>query len=77
MRKFRLVSEMRKGQRSWGRVVAPNSRNKANMGRNFAPIKALATIKAVSMTAVKWDAYDVVNTAGNAGRCHPDRQNSS
>ena len=34
-------------------------------------------IKAVSMTAVKWDAYDVENTAGNAGRCHPDRQHSS
>ena len=29
------------------------------------------------ITAVKWDAYDVENTAGNARRCHPDRQNSS
>ena len=24
----------------------------------------------------KWDVYDVENTAGNARRCHPDRQNS-
>ena len=29
------------------------------------------------ITAVKWDAYDVENTAGNARRCHPDHQNSS
>ena len=24
------------------------------------------------ITAVKWDAYDLGNTAGNARRCHPD-----
>ena len=28
---FSPVSDMRKGQRSWGRVLAPSSRNKANM----------------------------------------------
>ena len=31
LRKFSLVFEMRKGQRSWGRVLAPNLGNKANM----------------------------------------------
>ena len=31
MRNFSPVSEMRKGQRSWERVLAPNSGNKANM----------------------------------------------
>ena len=31
------------------------------------PVIALATL----ITAVKWDAYDVENTAGNARRCHP------
>ena len=29
------------------------------------------------ITAVKQDAYDVENTAGNAGRCNPGRQSSS
>ena len=75
MRNFSPVSEMRKGQRSWGRVLAPNSGNKANMAKHkiltFGPILASVTLKA------KWDAYDVENTAGNTRRCHPDRQNSS
>ena len=39
----------------------------------IAPIIASATC----ITIVKWDAYDVENTAGNARRCHPHRQNSS
>jgi len=29
------------------------------------------------ITEVKWDVYDVENTAGNAGRCSPGRQSSS
>ena len=51
MRNFSPVSEMRKGQSSWGRVLAPNSRNKANMAKhkNFAPTIATATLKAVSL----------------------------
>ena len=36
----------------------------------FAPITALATLIVV-ITAVKWDAYDVENTAGSGRRCHP------
>ena len=36
-----------------------------------------ATLKAVSCTAVKWDAYDAENTAGNARRCHSGHHNSS
>ena len=34
MRNFSPVSEMRKGQRSWERVLAPNSGNKANMAKH-------------------------------------------
>ena len=29
------------------------------------------------ITAVKWDAYDVENTASNARLCNPDRRQSS
>ena len=34
MRNFSPVSEMRKGQRSWGRVLAPNSGNKTNITKH-------------------------------------------
>ena len=34
MRNFRPISEMRKGQRSWGRVLVPNSRNQVNMAKH-------------------------------------------
>ena len=34
MRNFSPVSEMRKGQRSWGRDLAPNSGNKANIAKH-------------------------------------------
>ena len=34
MTNFSPVSEIRNGQRSWERVLAPNSRNKANMTRD-------------------------------------------
>ena len=50
MRNFSPVSEMRKSRR---RVVARNSRNKANTVKHkiisFTPIIALATLKAVSL----------------------------
>ena len=50
MKNYSPVSEMRKGRR---RVVARNSRNKANMAKHkvitFAPIIALATLIAVSL----------------------------
>ena len=54
MRNFSPVSEMKKGQRSWWRVLAPNSRNKAETWRitkiiTFAPIIASATLKTVSL----------------------------
>ena len=39
----------------------------------FAPIIALATLLSC-ITAVKWDAYDVENTEGNARRRHLGRQ---
>ena len=35
VRNFSPVSEMRKGQRSWRRVLAPKSRNKADKNFNF------------------------------------------
>ena len=34
VRNFSPVSEMRKGQRSWVRVLAPNLGNKANIARH-------------------------------------------
>lgn len=48
---FSPVSELRKGHRSWGRILMQNSKSKANVGKNitFAPIIALATLKAASM----------------------------
>ena len=80
MRNFSPVSEMRKGQRSWERVLAPNSGNKANMAKhknlNFRAYLTIGNSYS-SITTVKWNAYDVENTAGNARRCHPDRQNAS
>jgi len=63
------------------RVLARNWRNKADIAKHkiitFAPIIALATLKAVLCTAVKWDARDAENTAGNARRCHSGHHNSS
>ena len=50
MRKFSPVSEMRKGQRSWGRVLAPNLGNKANMDKHkIFYFQASVTLKAVSL----------------------------
>ena len=53
MGNFSPVSEMREGQRCWGRVLALNSKNKANKAKHknltFAPIIASATLKAVSL----------------------------
>ena len=43
----------------------------------FAPIIASEINSSSCITAVKWDAYDVENTAGYARRCHPDHLNSS
>ena len=54
------------------RVVARNSRNKANRVKHkiitLTPIIALATLIAVSLQ-LNGIAYDVENTAGNARRC--------
>ena len=56
-----------------------NSRNKANMAKhknlNFCAYHSFGNSSSC-ITAVKWDARDVENTAGNARRCHPDHQNS-
>ena len=53
MRNFSPVSEIRKGQRSWERVPAPNSGNKANMPKHkiltFGPILPSVTLTAVSL----------------------------
>ena len=54
------VSEMRKGQRSWGRVLAPNSRNKAiNMAKhknvNFRAYHSLGNSSSCITPAFKWD----------------------
>ena len=66
MRNFSPVSETSKGQRSWGRVLAPNSRNKANMAKykiyNFRAYHSFGNSWSC-ISAVKWDAYDDENTA--------------
>ena len=53
MGNFSPVSEVREGQRCWGRVLALNSKNKANKAKHknltFAPIIASAALKAVSL----------------------------
>ena len=53
LRNFSPVSEMRKGQRSWGRVLAPNLRTKQTWENTkiltFGPIIASVTLKAVSL----------------------------
>ena len=82
MRNFSPVSEMRKGQRSWDEFWRQIRETKQTW-RNITiltsgPTIASVTLKAVSLhCAVKWDDYDVENTAGNAGRCPPDHQNLS
>ena len=79
-RNFSPVSEMRKGQRSLKRVLARNSRSKANVAKhksyNFRTYHSFGNSYSC-ITAVKWDAYDVYNTAGNARRCYQGRQKSS
>ena len=50
MRNFSPVSEMKKGQRSWGRVLAPNLGNKANREKHkIFYFRASVTLKAVSL----------------------------
>ena len=70
-KKFQPGFQDGKRQKILERVLPRNSRNKANLAKHkvitFMPVIALATL----ITAVKWDAYDVENTAGNARRCHP------
>ena len=79
-RNFSPVSEMRKGQRSLKRALARNSRSKANVAKhksyNFRTYHSFGNSYSC-ITAVKWDAYDVYNTAGNARRCYQGRQKSS
>ena len=74
------VSEIRNGQRSLKRVLARNSRSKTNVAKhksyNFRTYHSFDNSYSC-ITAVKWDAYDVYNTAGNARRCYQVRQKSS
>ena len=59
-----------------GRVLARNSRNRANMARhkndNFWRQQFVKLYR-----CSQWDAYHVENTTGNARRCHPDCKNAS
>ena len=53
MRNLSPLSKMKKGQRSWGRVLVRNSRKKATRRNTnlitFAPTIALVTLKIVSL----------------------------
>ena len=78
MRNFSPVSEMRNGQRSWGRVPAQRDK-KADMRNtkiiNFAPIIAFATLKAESLQLIAMLMMRKMQQA-NTRRCHLG-QNSS
>ena len=80
MRSFSPVFEMRKGQRTWERVLVPNSRNQVNMAKhknfNFRAYHNFGNPSSC-ITAVKSDAYDLEYTAVNARWCHPDRRHNS
>ena len=72
MRNFSPVSEMKKRTK----ILVTSSGTKFEK-QNKHTI-AFATLKAVPLQLhCKWGAYDVENTAGNAKRRHPSRQNSS
>ena len=53
MRNLGSLSKMKKGQRSWGRVLVRNSRKQATRRNTkpitFSPIIALVTLKVVSL----------------------------
>ena len=55
--------------------LARNARKKANVAKhkshNFRVCQHNFRASHSCITAVKWDAYDVENTAGNARRCNP------
>ena len=61
------------GDEIWHQIQETKQTWRNTKNLTFTPIIASVTPKA----AVKWDAYDVKNTTGNARQCHPDRQNSS
>ena len=80
MRKFSPLSEKRKGQRSWERVLAPDSGNKENMAKNkkitFGPIIASVTLKAVSLQLngmlMMWKIQQTIqDDAIRTARIHP------
>ena len=60
MRNFSPVSEMRKGQRSWGRVLAPNSGNKTNIAKH-KHFSFRAYPQFVSLISVFVSIYSVQN----------------
>ena len=81
MRNFSPVSEMRKGKRFWGRDLAANSRNKANMAKHknfgFRAHHNFGNSESC-ITAVNWILMTVkYSRQCKLRRCHPDRHNSS
>ena len=79
MRNFSPVSEMMYGQRSWGRVLAPNSGNSKHGETKiitFAPIIASATLEAVSLQLngmlMMWEIQQAMqDDATRTARIHP------
>ena len=83
MRNFSPVSEMRKGQRSWVRVLAPNLGNKANIAKHKNFNLASVTLKAVSLQLngmlMMWKIQqamqdDAIRTARIHPTVHPDNR---
>ena len=80
MRNFNPVSKMKKRPKILGRVLAPKSRNKANMAKhknfNFRAYIASATLKAVSLQLngmlTMWKIQQAMqDDAMRAARIHP------
>ena len=71
---------MRKGQRSWERVLAPDSGNKENMAKHkkitFGPIITSVTLKALSLqlngVLIMWKIQQKIqDDAIRTARIHP------
>ena len=71
MKNFSPVSDMRKGRIS----LRQTSKHSETQNHNFRAYHSFGNSYSC-ITAVRWDVYDVENTAGNARLCDPGRQSS-
>ena len=76
MRNFSPVSEMRKGRKNLGTSSGAKFEKQSKQGEtqsyNFRAYHSFVNSYSC-ITAAKWDACDMENTAGKARRCHAGR----